>query len=117
MTPMSGFHAYPSIFYRYGIRKHSEPSGQEVEAKRSAMTIVFIIQLEGKYIVTHDSNTSSSIPSKRRSNLQSRWEYLAATSTWSYTKLTGISSPFGPSGLIRLRRIYFSKHFCPCFGL
>ena len=20
-------------------------------------------------------------------------------------------------GLIRLRRIYFSKHFCPCFGL
>ena len=23
----------------------------------------------------------------------------------------------GLAGLIRLRRIYFSKHFCPCFGL
>ena len=33
------------------------------------------------------------------SSLQSCWEYFAANSTWSYTKLTGISFPSGPTGL------------------
>src|SRR3954470_3515368 len=41
---------------------------------------------------------SSSIPSNRLSSLQSCWEYFAANSTWSYTKLTAISFPSGPTG-------------------
>ena len=44
------------------------------------------------------------MPSNRLSNLQSYWEYLAATSTWLYTKLTGISSPFDHSGPTRAMR-------------
>ena len=46
-----------------------------------------------------DPHTSSSIPSNRLSSLQSCWEYFAANSTLSYTKLTGISFPSGPTGL------------------
>ena len=41
---------------------------------------------------------SSSIPSNRLSSLQSCWEYFVANFTWSYTKLTGISFPSGPTG-------------------
>ena len=51
-----------------------------------------------------DSKISSSMPSSRRSNLQSCWEYLAATSTWSYTKLTGTYFPSDPRGPTRAMR-------------
>ena len=56
MTPMLGFHAYPGLYYRAGIQKHSAPSGPEVEAKRFAMTIVLQSGqgqiCQQKYIVT-----------------------------------------------------------------
>ena len=45
--------------------------------------------------------SSSSRPSNRLSSLQSCYENLAAIFTWSYTKLTGISCPFGPRGPTR----------------
>ena len=40
MTPTPGLQAYPCLYYRAGIRKHSGLSGPEAEAKRSAMTNV-----------------------------------------------------------------------------
>ena len=53
---------------------------------------------------SHLDSKISSIPSNRLSNLQSCWEYFAATSTWSYTKLTGISFPSDPRGPTRAMR-------------
>ena len=44
-----------------------------------------------------------------------------ANSSKEATKVTETSFPHNKNGtgtfVIRLRRIYFSKHFCPCFGL
>ena len=50
---------------------------------------------------------------KRSTCIEGAWMALARVKTyWAKMKATDIAT-----GVIRLQRIYFSKHFCPCFGL
>ena len=104
MTPTPCLHAYHGSYITtkafghtpdYWVRrlKRKGPLRQTIynPARRHFFHVIF---LHSQF----DSLYSSSMPSNRLSNLQSCWEYLAANSTWPYTKLTGISFPSGPAG-------------------
>ena len=104
MTPTPCLHACPGSFITVRVFGHTPdcwvpslkrkgPQRQTIyNPARRHFTCNFKLHRQTDWLY------SSSIPSNRLSNLQSYWEYFAASSTWPYIKLTGISFPSGPTG-------------------
>src|SRR4051812_20749283 len=105
MTPTPSFHAYPILFlplrHSKTLRTFESRGRSEKVCQDNRFTIRLGINMSRKVHSHLDSKISFSIPSNRLSNLQSCWDYLVATSTWSYTKLMGISFPSDPRGPTR----------------